>query len=324
MRFIGYEYEEKDIKWKKIYWRKTGEETKYSISNIGLVRNDKTGKILKTSFSKGYERVNLTHNGKTKCYYIHVIVALAFVKNPDPKHKNEVNHKNGNKKCNYDYNLEWVTRSENQQHAFDTGLIINNKKPHKPLSNEQIHQICKYLEENVLTQYKIAKHVGCSRQAVYNILNKKTHTDISHLYNIDNYTIKTENDYLEYGENLAVTKYSNDEIKTVCELIDSGIYSLREIEKLTGIPYQTIRNVYYGVCRTDISKKYNFRKTEKNPLYESKKNQVELACMLLDKGFNTREVSEEIGLPRHIVRSILSGSSWKNVSKNYNFIKNKK
>ena len=40
MVFIGYEYTNDQVKWKKIYWM-NGEETKYSISNIGLVRNDK-------------------------------------------------------------------------------------------------------------------------------------------------------------------------------------------------------------------------------------------------------------------------------------------
>ena len=114
MIFIGFDYLSHEIKWKKIYWL-NGEETKYSISNIGIVRNDKNGKLLSTNFSKGYERLNLCHKGEQKQFFIHRLVATAFI--PNPENNPEVNHKNGDKSCNYDYNLEWVTSSENIQHA---------------------------------------------------------------------------------------------------------------------------------------------------------------------------------------------------------------
>ena len=45
MIFIGFDYKNEDIKWKKIYWL-NGEETKYSIANIGLVRNDERNRLL--------------------------------------------------------------------------------------------------------------------------------------------------------------------------------------------------------------------------------------------------------------------------------------
>ena len=43
----------------------------------------------------------------------HRLVALAFIKNPDPKNKTMVNHKDHNKVNYFPENLEWVSRREN-------------------------------------------------------------------------------------------------------------------------------------------------------------------------------------------------------------------
>ncbi len=55
-----------------------------------------------------------------EAFSAHRLVALTFI--PRVEGKNEVNHLDGNK-CNPNIdNLAWVTRSENLQHAFATGL----------------------------------------------------------------------------------------------------------------------------------------------------------------------------------------------------------
>lgn len=69
---------------------------------------------------KGYERLQLTKNGSAKNFFVHILVAKAFITNPEDKP--EVNHKNGIKADNRYSNLEWVTSSENQIHAYDNGL----------------------------------------------------------------------------------------------------------------------------------------------------------------------------------------------------------
>lgn len=258
MRFIGYKYDEDKIKWKKVIIDE--EETKYSISNIGLVRNDKNDKILKTNFSHGYERVGLMIDGTQRTYFIHRLVAKAFI--PNPENKPEVNHINGDKSCNYDFNLEWCTRTENQIHAAKNGLTNANHNNVRRISEDQVIRICEMLEDNKLNQKEIARRVGCSRHSVFNILHKKSYTKISRNYQIDNYTIKQPEDFVVRGTNLPVTKYSEEEVRNVCKLIDKGQYTLREIEAKTNIPYQAIRNIFYGTCRKDISKDYNFMKNK--------------------------------------------------------------
>jgi hypothetical protein len=71
--------------------------------------------------NRGYLAVRLSRNGETKTKFIHKLLAQAFIPNPD--NKPFVNHKNGIKTDIKLENLEWVTHSENIQHAYNTGLI---------------------------------------------------------------------------------------------------------------------------------------------------------------------------------------------------------
>ena len=103
--------------WKDI----DGYEGLYQVSNLGRVKSLKNKKILKYSKNyKGYCQINLYKNGKRKKYCIHRLVALGYVNNI--LNKEQVNHIDGNKENNCVYNLEWVTCSENNKHAYKIGL----------------------------------------------------------------------------------------------------------------------------------------------------------------------------------------------------------
>jgi hypothetical protein len=64
----------------------------------------------------GYMRIGATYNGIRRKFYVHVLLAKAFV--PNPKNKPCVNHKNGIKTDNRIENLEWVSIRENALHGF--------------------------------------------------------------------------------------------------------------------------------------------------------------------------------------------------------------
>lgn len=70
-------------------------------------------KILEYSCEKGrYIKVTLRNSeNKYRTYYLHQLVALLFVENPDGKP--EVDHIDGNRLNNAASNLRWVTHQEN-------------------------------------------------------------------------------------------------------------------------------------------------------------------------------------------------------------------
>jgi len=111
-----------------------GYEGLYMISNMGRVKSlpkrwaavggrviHRKEKILKQGIdTDGYLHVVLVKNKIRKTSKCHRLVAIAFIENP--KNKKEINHVFGNKKDNRVPSLEWATSSENQKHAFKTGL----------------------------------------------------------------------------------------------------------------------------------------------------------------------------------------------------------
>lgn len=87
----------------------------YRISNNGDVFSIIKNRCLKGTSANGYRKVELWKDSKGKKEYVHRLVAMAFVDNPN--NLPEVNHKDGNRLNNRYDNLEWVTSSGNTKHA---------------------------------------------------------------------------------------------------------------------------------------------------------------------------------------------------------------
>ena len=90
---------------------------RYLIHRDSRIYSKFHNRLLKPAKKGGYLNVFLGVNNQ---YKVHRLVAMQFIDNPE--NKKNVNHKDGNKLNNHVDNLEWVTLSENNQHAMDTGL----------------------------------------------------------------------------------------------------------------------------------------------------------------------------------------------------------
>ncbi len=90
------------------------EETYEICKETQQIRNRKSKRIIAQREDKDrYIRCKLNINGKQHFAYVHRVIAYTFIDNPDPTHKIQVDHIDGNKTNNRPENLRWVTPSEN-------------------------------------------------------------------------------------------------------------------------------------------------------------------------------------------------------------------
>ena len=119
----------------------------YEVSNLGKVRNIKSGRILKPQLHRdGYLMHQLCENNKKKNLLLHRIIATAFIDNPEAKP--QVNHIDENKLNNDLSNLEWCTERENAIHGTRT------KRVAEKLSQKVIQLD---LNDNILNVFKSMK-----------------------------------------------------------------------------------------------------------------------------------------------------------------------
>lgn len=118
----------------------------YMVSNYGRVYS-KPSNIMVTPFQNrnGYMECKVYEVNKL----IHRLVLQTFQPIPNPEDY-DVNHKDTCKQNNFTDNLEWMTRSENIIHAFNNGLAKQGEKhPNSKYTEDQIHSICKCLEDGI-------------------------------------------------------------------------------------------------------------------------------------------------------------------------------
>ncbi len=96
----------------------------YWVSENGDVKNIKTNCILKDKPDRsGYRALTLWFNNDKHTFYIHRLVAMAFI--PNPNNYPFVLHNDNNKLNCHVSNLRWGTASQNAQQAHDDGISRN-------------------------------------------------------------------------------------------------------------------------------------------------------------------------------------------------------
>ena len=154
----------------------------YQVSNLGRIRtckrkveyfNPKLNRIsshtvkskIKTPSIKdnGYMQVTLNKDNIGRSFYVHRLVAQAFISNPD--NKKTVNHKDFNKQNNKAENLEWATYKEQEHHKIlNHGKTVGNTK-------NIIIKFKNGYEKEYISICEAARELNINRQIIYNIMN---------------------------------------------------------------------------------------------------------------------------------------------------------
>lgn len=105
-------------------WKKIKDYENYEISNYGKVKSieriTSDGRKIKEKFLNpytdwnGYLKVRLYNCDGSKKFFVHRLVAMAFI--PNLNNYNQINHKDENKKNNFAKNLEWCDSKYNMNY----------------------------------------------------------------------------------------------------------------------------------------------------------------------------------------------------------------
>lgn len=156
-------------RWKEI----PGYEGRYQVSDHGHIRsllhNKRSGKFLRQRLNGGgYAIVIISNRRRRETKYVHRVVVETFI---GPIAVNlEVNHKDGNKQNNHLGNLQVVTPSENQKHAYRNGLNKAHAKPVLQLDSDG-RELARFPDAGTAQAA-----LGIERSSICNACNGKLHT----------------------------------------------------------------------------------------------------------------------------------------------------
>lgn len=156
-------------------WKEISSCPKYMCSNLGRIKNKKTGRIRKINYGKAKElgvnasmRLNITTN-KYANVQIHRIIALTWIPTEDTSLV--VIHKDGNKYNNKASNLRWGTQQEVMKQTRSNGM----KQSIKSYAVLQLD-----LEENIIKEWDsikgAAEGVGITGSAISGVCRGRKRT----------------------------------------------------------------------------------------------------------------------------------------------------
>lgn len=151
-------------------YKKLREYPMYRIYNTGKIYSEYYKKFIhQHDDNSGYLQVTLRGLHGRKTVKTHILVAKAFI--PNPNNLPEVNHKDCNKYNNKITNLEWVSKHENMLHA--SLHSYRNRESLSPLTQDCVKLIpllleCGFSIKLIANLYKVG-HI-----TIRNIIQKKT------------------------------------------------------------------------------------------------------------------------------------------------------
>ena len=161
-------------------WRNVeGYYGEYLVSNLGRVKSMKLGRerVMVSSHTTGYAQLSLCSEGERRYVYVHDLVCYAFFgSKPD---RFTVNHKDGNKTNNSVNNLEYVTYSCNNAHAYNSGFKSSGEKHYLAILTEDDVRSIRDRLSNKDKSVDIAEKYGVSSATISLIKSGKNWKQLS-------------------------------------------------------------------------------------------------------------------------------------------------
>lgn len=173
--------------WKPILGIKDGlYDGYYEVSNLGrvkmlprILRHSKglrvsKEKIVTGSNSHGYRIVSFKKDGIKTVKAIHILVARAFIRNPNPEKFTMINHLNSNRSDNRVENLEWCDARRNAKHAYEAGRLKITKGIERStaiLDDKKVLAIKLLYKTGEFSHWGLAELFNVGKTTIQNILN---------------------------------------------------------------------------------------------------------------------------------------------------------
>ena len=127
--------------------------------------------------TSGYWYCGITYPEGQRQRRVHILVAEAYVPNPDPEHNTIVMHLDDNKENKHYTNLKWGTISENTKDAYDSCMAKNDKG----WDDSQSIHVCQFdINGNLIKRFgsvgEASRELGITKTTILNQCNHKVKT----------------------------------------------------------------------------------------------------------------------------------------------------
>lgn len=213
-------------------WKVINDYPEYEISNMGRIKYPIRKGIIPVTkrityggrSGDGYNSFSVKNsNNDIKRIAIHRFVASEFI--PNPNNYEIVNHKDGNKNNNHIENLEWCSRSENIQHAYDNDLISGKRKIYQLDINNNILKKWSTIQEATIT-------LNLSRTAINAVLSGRNKTSSGYYWCYEENYDDSKTKHTTYDNNKVqinqISRETNEIISTYDSISEASEFIARE------------------------------------------------------------------------------------------------
>ena len=180
------------------------------------------------------------------------------------------------------------------------------------LSQEKIHEVCKLIQENQLSLKEISKLTGVAKSTVSAICNKRIRKDIANQYDFS-------------GRTVSIRRIAKDDkIEEVCQLLQEGKLTRKEIMLKTGVSVMVIKNIHKYHGHKNVASKFDISRSKVQSHDLTPRDKVIEICELLQQGsLSMKEIAIKVGVGNSTVSDIYHKRTYQHITKSYIFNENR-